>query len=197
MPVSEATSGGDGCVSIGVSRGAANSAAETTAEGQRLWSMVDRRNVLIKVPGTAEGAVAVRALISQGINVNITLLFAIEAHKRVIDAYMAGLEDRRAAGKPIDRLASVASFFVSRVDTEIDKRLEALAAKATGPEQARILAQRGNAALATARLAYKLFLGEFSSPRWAALKASGGRLHRRPWASTSPTNPASRAGLYW
>lgn len=196
MPVYEATSGGDGFVSIEVSPGAANSAAETIAEGQRLWSMVDRPNVLIKVPGTAEGAVAVRALISQGINVNITLLFAIEAHKRVIDAYMAGLEDRRAAGKPIDRLASVASFFVSRVDTEIDKRLEALAAKATAPEQARILAQRGKAAVANAQLAYKLFLGEFSSPRWAALKAAGGRLQRPLWASTSSKNPAYRDVLY-
>lgn len=196
MPVYEAAGGGDGFVSIEVSPSAANSAAETIAEAQRLWSMVARPNVMIKVPGTPEGAVAVRALVGQGINVNITLLFAIEAHKRVIDAYIGGLEDRHAAGKPIDRIASVASFFVSRVDTEIDKRLEALAAKATGPEQARILALRGKAAVANAQLAYKLFLGEFSAPRWAALKAAGGRLQRPLWASTSSKNPAYRDVLY-
>src|SRR6187549_2479859 len=134
MPVYQRTNGGDGYVSIEVSPGAANDANATVAEAQRLWATVDRPNVMIKVPGTEEGALAVRQLIAGGINVNITLLFAIEAHRRVIDAYLAGLEDRVRAGKPIDRLASVASFFVSRVDTEIDKRLDALAASASGVE---------------------------------------------------------------
>jgi len=196
MPVYEATKGGDGYVSIEVSPGSANNAKETVAEAQRLWAMVDRPNVMIKVPGTAEGAIAVRTLISAGLNVNITLLFAIEAHRRVIDAYIKGLEDRRSAGKPVDRIASVASFFVSRVDTEIDKRLDVLAAKADGAARDRILALRGKAAVANAQLAYQLFLAEFSAPRWAPLQAAGARLQRPLWASTSSKNPAYRDVLY-
>src|ERR1700730_6217248 len=137
MPVYEATNGGDGYVSIEVSPSSANDAHATVAEAQRLWATVDRPNVMIKVPGTAEGAIAVRTLIGAGINVNITLLFAIECHRRVIEAYLAGLEDRVKAGKPIDRIASVASFFVSRVDVEIDKRLDAMAAPLSGGERER------------------------------------------------------------
>ena len=181
MPIYEATNGGDGYVSIEVSPGAANNSKETVAEAQRLWAMVDRPNVMIKVPGTAEGAVAVRTLIGAGLNVNITLLFAIDAHRRVIDAYINGLQDRLTAGKPVDRIASVASFFVSRVDTEIDKRLDALAAKATGNAKERILALRGKAAIANAQLAYKLFLDEFAKPRWAPLTAANARLQRPLW----------------
>ena len=196
MPVYERTNGGDGYVSLEVSPAAANDAHATVAEAQRLWSMVDRPNVMIKVPGTAEGSTAVRQLIAAGMNVNITLLFAIDAHRRVIEAYFAGLEDRLNAGKPIDRLASVASFFVSRVDTEIDKRLDALAASATGPQRDRILDLRGKAAIANAQLAYKLFLEQFSSPRWSALQAAGGRLQRPLWASTSSKNPAYRDVMY-
>ena len=196
MPVYVATNGADGYVSIEVSPGAANSSKETVAEAQRLWAMVDRPNVMIKVPGTAEGAIAVRTLIGAGLNVNITLLFAIDAHRRVIDAYISGLEDRIAAGKPIDRIASVASFFVSRVDTEIDKRLDALAGKARGPEAERILALRGRAAVANAQLAYQLFQAEFSGPRWASLAAAGARLQRPLWASTSSKNPAYRDVMY-
>ena len=196
MPIYEATNGGDGYVSIEVSPGAANNSKETVAEAERLWAMVDRPNVMIKVPGTAEGAIAVRTLIGAGLNVNITLLFAIEAHRRVIDAYIRGLQDRLDAGKPVDRIASVASFFVSRVDTEIDKRLDALAAKATGDAQARILALRGKAAVANAQLAYKLFLEEFATPRWAPLKAANARLQRPLWASTSSKNPAYRDVMY-
>jgi transaldolase len=196
MPIYERTSGGDGYVSIEVSPAAANDANATVAEAQRLWTMVDRPNVMIQVPGTAEGASAVRQLIGAGMNVNITLLFAIEAHRRVIEAYFAGLEDRQRAGKPIDRIASVASFFVSRVDTEIDKRLDALAAAASGEQRDRILALRGKAAVANAQLAYKLFREEFSSPRWAPLKAAGARLQRPLWASTSSKNPAYRDVVY-
>jgi transaldolase len=196
MPVYESTNGGDGYVSIEVSPGAANSAKETVAEAQRLWAMVGRPNVMIKVPGTAEGAIAVRTLISAGLNVNITLLFAIDAHHRVIDAYMKGLEDRLSAGKPVDRIASVASFFVSRVDTEIDKRLDALGAKAGDSARERILALRGKAAVANAQLAYRLFRAEFSSPRWAPLQAAGARVQRPLWASTSSKNPAYRDVIY-
>jgi transaldolase len=195
MPIYERTNGADGYVSIEVSPAAAHDAYASVAEAQRLWSMVDRPNVMIKVPGTSEGAIAVRQLIAGGMNVNITLLFAIEAHRRVIEAYFAGLEDRLRTGKPIDRVASVASFFVSRVDTEIDKRLDALAA--ASPEQRdRILALRGKAAIANAQLAYRLFREEFSSPRWAPLKAAGARLQRPLWASTSAKNPAYRDVLY-
>ena len=196
MPVYERTNGGDGYVSIEVSPASANDAHATVAEAQRLWSMVGRPNVMIKVPGTAEGSLAVRELTAAGMNVNITLLFAIEAHRRVIDAYFAGLEDRLRAGKPIDRLASVASFFVSRVDTEVDKRLEALAASSSGEQRDRILALRGKAAIANAQLAYRLFLEQFSSPRWRTLQAAGGRLQRPLWASTSSKNPAYRDVLY-
>ena len=195
MPVYERTNGADGYVSIEVSPAAANDANATVAEAQRLWSMVGRPNVMIKVPGTSEGASAVRQLIGGGMNVNITLLFAIEAHRRVIEAYFAGLEDRLRAGKPIDRVASVASFFVSRVDTEIDKRLDALAA-ASSDQRERILALRGKAAIANAQLAYRLFREEFSSQRWAPLKAAGARLQRPLWASTSSKNPAYRDVLY-
>jgi transaldolase len=196
MPIYKATHGGDGYVSIEVSPGAANNSKETVSEAERLWATVDRPNVMIKVPGTAEGAVAVRTLIGAGLNVNITLLFAIEAHRRVIDAYMAGLEDRLKAGKTVNHISSVASFFVSRVDTEIDKRLDALAAKASGADKAKILGLRGRAAIANAQLAYKLFLEEFAKPRWAPLKAAGARLQRPLWASTSSKNPAYRDVMY-
>ncbi len=186
--IHRATNGADGFVSIEVSPGAANDAAATIEEARRLWNTVGRPNVMIKVPGTVEGAKAVRQLIGEGINVNITLLFAIAAHDRVIDAYMAGLEDRVAAGKPIDAIASVASFFVSRVDTEVDKRLAALGDRGKGLE--------GKAAVANAKLAYGLFVERFGTDRWRALEAKGGRLQRPLWASTSTKTPAYRDVMY-
>ena len=195
-PVYQATHGADGFVSIEVSPGAANDARATVAEAQRLWAMVDRPNVMIKVPGTSEGAVAVRTLIGAGINVNITLLFAIDAHRRVIDAYLAGLEDRVKAGKPVAGIASVASFFVSRVDSEVDKRLDTIAATRTGPERDRLLALRGKAAIANAQLAYALFRQSFSGARWSALQAAGAGVQRPLWASTSTKNPAYRDVMY-
>ena len=195
-PVFERTGGSDGFVSIEVSPAAANDADATVAEAQRLWATVDRPNVMIKVPGTAQGALAVRQLTAAGVNVNITLLFAIEAHRSVIEAYFAGLEDRRRAGKPIDRISSVASFFVSRVDTEVDKRLDALAASATDAQRERILALHGRAAIANAQMAYQLFREQFSSPRWAPLAAAGARVQRPLWASTSTKNPAYRDVVY-
>jgi transaldolase len=195
-PVYAETKGGDGYVSIEVSPGAANDARATVAEAQRLWAMVDRPNVMIKVPGTMEGATAVRTLIGAGINVNITLLFAIEAHRRVIDAYLDGLEDRLTAGKPVSGIASVASFFVSRVDTEVDKRLDAIAATVAGSKRDQVLAMRGKAAIANARMAYKLFLDSFSGRRWSTLKAAGAAPQRPLWASTSTKNPAYRDVMY-
>ena len=194
--VFEDTEGHDGYVSIEVSPSQAFDADATVIEARRLWKTVDRPNVMVKVPGTVEGARAIRRLIAEGINVNVTLLFAIEAHDRVIEAYIGGLEDRVAAGQPIDRLASVASFFVSRVDTEIDKRLNAMAAEATGERRDHRLSLRGKAAVANARLAYRLFKERFSGDRWERLAAQGAMVQRPLWASTSTKNPAYRDVIY-
>jgi transaldolase len=188
--------GSDGYVSIEVSPGVSNSADATVEEATRLWKTVNRPNVMVKVPGTKEGAIAVRRLIAAGVNVNITLLFAIEAHERVIEAYLAGLEDRVAAGKPIDGLASVASFFVSRVDTEVDKRLDEKIATASQAEKERLGLLKGRAAIANAKLAYRLFRQKFSGPRWEKLAKQGARLQRPLWASTSTKNPAYRDVMY-
>jgi transaldolase len=193
--VHSATAGDDGFVSIEVSPGVSHSAEASVEEARRLWSTVDRPNVMVKIPGTKEGALAVRQLISEGINVNITLLFAIEAHARVIEAYMAGLEDRVAAGKPIGGIFSVASFFVSRVDTEVDKRLDAKSG-ASPAEKDRFDVLKGRAAIANAKMAYKLFTDKFQGPRWEALKAKGARLQKPLWASTSTKNPAYRDVMY-
>jgi transaldolase len=190
------TRGADGYVSIEVSPGVSHSADATVEEARRLWKTVNRPNVMVKVPGTEEGAIAVRRLIAEGINVNITLLFAIEAHERVIEAYLGGLEDRIAARKPIDGLASVASFFVSRVDTEIDKRLDDLIAKASASERERLKMLKGRAAIANAKLAYRLFQRKFSGTRWEALSKKGARVQRPLWASTSTKNPAYRDVMY-
>jgi len=194
--VYSSTRGADGYVSIEVSPGVSHSADATIEEARRLWKTVDRPNVMVKVPGTPEGAIAVRRLIAEGINVNITLLFAIQAHDRVIEAYMAGLEARIKAPQPIDGLASVASFFVSRVDSEIDKRLDALIAKATPLEKERLKMLKGRAAIANAKLAYKLFRQRFTGPRWEALAKQGARVQRPLWASTSTKNPEYRDVMY-
>ena len=184
--VYDRTGGDDGYVSIEVSPGAANDAKATVHEARRLWKTVNRPNLLVKIPGTVEGAKAVRQVIADGINVNITLLFSLEAHARVIDAYIAGLEDRVQRGLPVKDLASVASFFVSRVDTEIDKRLDAQGR----PDL------KGKAAIANAKMAYQLFLERFSSPRWKALEEKGARVQKPLWASTSTKNPAYRDVIY-
>lgn len=194
--VFSSTRGADGYVSIEVSPGVSNSVEATVEEAHRLWKIVDRPNVMVKVPGTERGAVAVRRLIADGINVNITLLFAIDAHERVIEAYMGGLEDRLKANQPIDGLASVASFFVSRVDSEIDKRLDALAQKASPAEQERLRLLKGRAAIANAKLAYRLFRQKFSGTRWQALEAKGASVQRPLWASTSTKNPEYRDVMY-
>jgi len=194
--VYSSTRGADGYVSIEISPGVSHDANAALEEARRLWKTVDRPNVMVKVPGTVEGAVTVRRLIAEGINVNITLLFAIEAHERVIEAYLAGLEDRVKARLPIDGLASVASFFVSRVDTEIDKRLDALIAKAPQLEKERLQTLKGRAAIANAKLAYRLFTQKFAGPRWEALAKLGARVQRPLWASTSTKNPAYRDVMY-
>ena len=185
----------DGYVSIEVSPGSAHDAAATIAEAHRLWQTVDRPNVMIKVPGTAEGCVALRRLIADGLNVNVTLLFAVEAHARVIDAYLAGLEDRAAAGGDLAGIASVASFFVSRVDGAIDPALDAMVQAGTLPRE-RAVALQGKAAIANAQRAYRLFQTRFRGARWEALAARGAQVQRPLWASTSTKNPAYRDVLY-
>ena len=194
-PTYDAMRAADGFVSIEVSPGAANDAAATVEEATRLWKTVGRPNAFVKVPGTFEGAKAVRQLTANGININITLLFAIDAYARVIEAYMAGLEDRLAAGKDISSLHSVASFFVSRVDTETDKRLDALV-KSRPNDDAALKALMGKAAIANAKLAYKLFQTQIATPRWKSLAAKGATVQRPLWASTSTKNPAYRDVMY-
>ncbi len=196
LDVYERTQGKDGLVSIEVSPGAAHDVDATVEEAHRLWGMVDRPNVMIKVPGTTDGAHAFRRLIADGINVNVTLLFAIDAYASIIDAYQSGLEDRVGRGEPIDRIASVASFFVSRVDTEIDQRLDALIASATGASAERLKQLQGRAAIANARLAYALFQKVTAAPRWRALAEAGAHVQRPLWASTSTKNPAYRDVIY-
>ncbi|MBM3906725.1 MAG: transaldolase [Gemmatimonadetes bacterium] len=193
--VFDRTGGVDGYVSLEVSPNVANDAEGTVREARHLWKLVDRPNVMIKVPGTSAGCAALRQLIADGINVNVTLLFAVEAYAAVVEAYLEGLEARAAAGAPLGAAASVASFFVSRVDTEIDKRLDARVAAGT-LDAAAANGLKGKAAVANAKLAYRLFTERFSGARWAALEARGARVQRPLWASTSTKNPAYRDVIY-
>ncbi len=187
LPVYQASNGSDGFVSIEVSPGAARDAARTRIEARELWAAVNRPNVMIKIPGTVEGTPVIEEMIAEGININVTLLFSIDAYDRVARAYVNGLDARKAAGKPIDRVASVASFFVSRVDSLIDKLLDEKGADA---------ALKGKAAVANAKLAYERFGEIFSGPKWDALAAAGAQVQRPLWASTSVKNPAYRDVLY-
>lgn len=196
LPVYESSQKKDGYVSIEVSPGVADDPDATIAEGRRLWATVDRPNVMIKVPGTESGARAVRTLLAEGINVNVTLLFSVEAHRRVIEAYLDALEERAAQGLPVDHVASVASFFVSRVDSEVDKRLDTIVAQLPEDRRGYVEALKGQAALANARMAYQLFGQLFSGPRWAALQAKGAMVQRPLWASTGTKNPAYSDVLY-
>jgi transaldolase len=193
--VYDASAGLNGYVSLEVSPNVANDADGTVREARHLWALVDRPNVMIKVPGTDAGCVALRQLIADGINVNVTLLFAVEAYARVIEGYLAGLEARAAAHAPLGAVASVASFFVSRVDTEIDRRLDAMVAAGV-LDASSAGALKGKAAVANAKLAYRLFTVQFSGPRWVALVARGARVQRPLWASTSTKNPSYRDVIY-
>jgi transaldolase len=200
-PVYEETDGLDGMVSVEVSPGLARDTAGTLAEARRLWRAVDRPNVMVKVPGTAEGAPAIEQLLGEGVNVNVTLLFSLKNHERVMWNYIAALERRAAAGEPFNRIASVASFFISRVDTLVDKKLEEQIAAAEGKpaEQERLRGLLGKAAIANAKLAYARF-GEIfhgaEGARFAKLKARGANVQRPLWGSTSTKNPDYRDVLY-
>jgi transaldolase len=192
-PVFDRAGGHDGFVSLEVAPTLAHDTEGTVAEARRLHASVDRPNLLVKVPATPAGVEAIRRLTADGININVTLIFSLERYAAVMEAYMAGLEERLAAGLSVDRAASVASFFVSRVDANIDARLEALAreaeAKGDGAGAAHARSLQGKAALANAKLAYRLFEQTFAGPRWARLAAAGARPQRPLWASTSTKNP--------
>ena len=187
-PVAERTAA-DGRVSIEVEPDLANDTEATMASARALWSAVDRSNALIKIPATLEGLPAITAVIAEGISVNVTLIFSIERYQAVMDAYMTGLEQARDAGLDLSRIQSVASFFVSRVDGEIDSRLEKI-----GTDEA--LALRGEAAVANARLAYAAFEDAHASDRWKTLAEAGAQPQRPLWASTGVKNPDYPDTLY-
>jgi transaldolase/glucose-6-phosphate isomerase len=188
-PVYDRTQGGDGFVSLEVSPLLAHDTDGTIAEAKKLWKLVDRPNLMVKVPGTPEGRPAIEELLVAGLNINITLLFSVDAYEAVAHTYNRALERRVAAGQPIDRIASVASFFVSRIDTETDKRLEAKL-KTTDPRlRSTIEGLMGKAAIANAKNAYAVFQRIFHGSEFAPLRAKGARVQRVLWASTSTKNP--------
>ena len=196
-PIYERTNMLDGYVSLEVSPDLAHDTDGTIAEVRRFWKMVDRPNLLIKIPATPEGIPAVQMALTEGINVNITLIFSIQAYRDVTEAYLNALEDRNAGGKDISHIASVASFFVSRVDTLVDKMLdEKIKATSDSAEQQKLKSLQGKAAIANARLVYQDFKKIFSTPRFESLKHSGAHVQRPLWASTSTKNPAYRDVLY-
>ncbi|MFD7440247.1 transaldolase [Streptomyces sp. NPDC059909] len=188
-PVFDATGGQDGRVSIEVDPRLAHNTRATIAEAKQLAWLVDRPNTFIKIPATKAGLPAITEVIGLGISVNVTLIFSLERYREVMDAYLAGLEKAKAAGLDLSKIRSVASFFVSRVDTEIDKRLDAL-----GTDEAKGL--RGKAALANARLAYQAYEEVFSSDRWLALDKAQANKQRPLWASTGVKDPAYKDTLY-
>lgn len=194
-PVYENSQGADGYVSLEVSPELAHNSEGTLADALRLWEVVARPNLMIKIPATLAGLPAVRQAIAAGVNVNVTLIFSLERYRAVMEAYLAGLEDRLASKQPLGHVASVASFFISRMDSKVDKRLDAII-KAGGKDASRAQALLGKAAIANARLAYQEFRKAFESERFAHLKANGARLQRPLWASTSTKNPAYPDTLY-
>jgi transaldolase/glucose-6-phosphate isomerase len=189
-PVYEQTQGRDGYISLECSPYLANDTGATVAEALRLWGAVGRPNLMVKVPATPAGIPAVRQLIGRGLNINITLLFSVSVYEQVVEAYISGLEELKRAGGDVSKIGSVASFFVSRIDTAIDKRLDKLDDKKLADRL------RGKAAVANAKLAYVRYKALFSGPRWQLLAASGARTQRLLWASTSTKNPAYKDTMY-
>lgn len=195
-PVFDATSGADGYVSLEVSPLLAGNTEETISQARQLFSLVDRPNLMIKVPATQEGIPAVEALIGEGIHVNVTLIFSLASYRQVADAYVRGLAQRRASGQPLNRVTSVASFFVSRVDTVVDARLAQRIAAESDPERKQALKRLlGTAAIANSKMAYRIFTEIFGRP-FDSLHAAGAHKQRVLWASTSAKNPAYRDVLY-
>ena len=191
-PVFESTSGDDGFVSIEVGPQFARDTAGSIAEARRLWSACDRPNVMVKIPATAEGIPAIRQCLAEGININITLLFSVPRYREVMEAYLAALEQRLGDGQPVDRIRSVASFFVSRTDTNANKELDAIVEDENRSERDRRRAGdlRGKVAIANARIAYETFETVFHTPRFTKLKEAGAHIQRPLWASTSTKDPA-------
>jgi len=197
VPIYDSTSRQDGFVSLEVSPELAHDTEGTISEVRRFWKMVDRPNLMIKIPGTPEGIPAIRQSLSEGININITLIFSIENYLLVADAYLSALEERNSEGKDISHIASVASFFVSRVDTLVDKLLEdQIKATSDSTRQQMLKSLEGRAAIVNARLVYQEFKRIFSTPRFESLKHAGAHVQRPLWASTSTKNPAYRDVLY-
>jgi transaldolase len=196
-PTYDATEGADGYVSIEVAPTLARDTKGTIADARRLWGKVNRPNILVKVPGTAEGLPAIEQLLSEGININVTLLFAIERYEQVALAYLAGLEKLAASGKPLNRISSVASFFVSRIDVLVDKQLDGkLPAAKNAEETQRLEWLEGKTAIANAKLAYVKFKELFAGSRFQALANKGARVQRMLWASTGTKNPKYSDTLY-
>ena len=193
----DSSNGGDGFVSIEVSPLGARDAERTAADARRLWQSVNRPNLMVKIPGTIEGSPVIQQMLDEGININVTLLFSVEAYERVARAYIDALTARHARGEAIDRIASVASFFVSRVDALVDKQLDALTdATADEAKKAELTALKGKAAIANAKLAYKAFQDLFAGSDWETLAAGGAKVQRPLWASTSVKNPTYPDTLY-
>lgn len=195
-PVYDASDGGDGYVSIEVSPDKAFQSQPTIDEAKRWWANIDRPNLLIKIPATSEGIAAIEECIAAGININITLIFAISFYEQVMEAYIRGLERRLAAGRDLGRIHSVASFFVSRVDTATDKRIDAKIAATTDVDGARLRLLLGKAAVANAKIAYERYTGVFGSARFKKLEAAGAHRQRPLWASTGTKNKAYSDILY-
>ncbi|MEK6299996.1 MAG: transaldolase [Acidobacteriota bacterium] len=196
-PVFDKTNGTDGFVSLECSPLLANDTAGTIEEARRLWRWVARKNVMIKIPGTPAGMPAIEQCIYEGININITLLFSLESYEGTVQAYLRGLERRLAENQPVNAIASVASFFVSRIDTAIDKRLGEQIAKSTSDEEkAGLESLLGRIAVANAKVAYQRFKEVFHGERFSKLKAAGAQVQRPLWASTSTKNPAYRDVYY-
>jgi transaldolase len=194
-PVYERTGGVDGRISFELPPDIANDAEASVREARRLFDELARPNVFIKIPATREGVEAVRTSIAAGININVTLIFSIARYREVIEAYLAGLEELADAGGDLTQVASVASFFVSRVDTNVDAKLQRII-DAGGPDAERAAARLGTAAIDNAKLAYEVFEQAFSGPRWEGLERLGARVQRPLWASTSTKNPAYRDVVY-
>ena len=186
----------DGYVSLEVSPFLGNDTQGTLEEARRLWKAVNRPNLMIKVPATPEGIPAIRQLLEEGLNINITLLFAQSAYEKVAEAYIAALEARAAKSQDVSHIASVASFFVSRIDTLVDSKIDALLKTATGETKTLLESLHGTIAIANARLTYKKYQELFGGPRWKALAAKGAHTQRLLWASTSTKNPKYRDVVY-
>jgi transaldolase/glucose-6-phosphate isomerase len=195
LPVYERTGGADGFVSLEVSPLLALNAEETLSEARRLWKALDRPNAMIKIPGTREGLPAIEEALFDGVNVNVTLLFGVDAYKRVAQTYVKALRRRVEAGRPVDRIASVASFFVSRIDTAVDKELEARA-KEDAAHRDELLALRGRIAIANAKRAHDIYEEVFSASSFGDLAARGARVQRLLWASVGTKNPSYPDTLY-